>query len=83
MKTEFITEYIDYKIKENAELIILTYYELRVKLDLSNEQMQEFLELARIRLRNNNYKTYDIGESYTYNGLKKVVAENEMLVAMI
>ena len=83
MTTEFITEYIDYKIKENAELIILTYYELRVKLDLSNEQMQEFLDLARIRLRNNNYKTYDIGENYTYNGLKRVVAENEMLVAMI
>ncbi len=82
MTLDFITEYIEQKINKNEELVKFTYYELRVKLDLSTEETEEFVNLITIKLRNLKYKTYKAGESYTYNGTKYTVLENELIVAL-
>ena len=49
---QFITEYLDNKIKQNEDMLIITFYELRIKYDLSEDETQEFLSLSKIRLEN-------------------------------
>ena len=39
--------------------IVFTYYELRVKLNLSSEESLNFLHLVSTKLQNNNYKIYE------------------------
>ena len=44
MTTEFVTNYIDKKLNENDNFIRYTFYELRVKNNLSEEEVDEFLD---------------------------------------
>lgn len=82
MTLKFITDYIDKKIKENERKVILSFFEVRVKLNLSEEQTDEFLKLCRIRLENLGYQVYFTGAKYNYENENKVVQDNELLVAI-
>lgn len=82
MTLKFITDYIDKKIKENERKVILSFFEVRIKLNLSEEQTDEFLKLCRIRLENLGYQVYFTGAKYTYGNENKVVQDNELLVAI-
>ena len=82
MTLKFITDYIDKKIKENERKVILSFFEVRIKLNLSEEQTDEFLKLCRIRLENLGYQVYFTGAKYTYENENKVVQDNELLVAI-
>ena len=42
--------YIDRKIKLNSNIIIFTYYELRVKLNLYESETKEFLDMCEDEL---------------------------------
>lgn len=50
--------------------------------DLSNEQMEEFIYLAKTRLINLGYSTYIKGQKYFYNYKDNIVKDNEELVAI-
>ena len=54
MTMKQITEYLDKKIEENENFIKITFYELRVKLNLTQEETNKMLELAKTRLENMN-----------------------------
>lgn len=82
MTLKFITDYIDKKIKENERKVMLSFFEVRIKLNLSEEQTDEFLKLCRIRLENLGYQVYFTGAKYTYENENKVVQDNELLVAI-
>ena len=82
MTLKFITDYIDKKIKENERKVILSFFQLRIKLNLSEEQTDEFLKLCRIRLENLGYQVYFTGAKYNYENENKVVQDNELLVAI-
>ncbi len=82
MTLKFITDYIDKKIKENERKVILSFFEVRIKLNLSEEQTDEFLKLCRIRLENLGYQVYFTGAKYNYENENKVVQDNELLVAI-
>ena len=82
MKLKDITLYIDNKIEKNPNFIVFSYYDIRVKLDLSEEETNEFLRLSRIRLENLGYKVYFTGAKYTYNNCNRTVQDNELLVAI-
>ena len=47
---EYITNYIDKKIEQNENLIIIKFHELRVEENLPEEQIKYFLEKSKIRL---------------------------------
>ena len=79
---QFITEYLDNKIKQNEDMIIITFYELRIKYDLSEDETQEFLSLSKIRLENMKYQVYFTGAKYEQNGVIKTVQDNELMVAI-
>ncbi len=82
MNLEFIDNYIDKKLEENDEYIVFTFYELRVKSDLSKEDTFLFLHLVTQKLLNLGYSIYITKEKYTYKGEEKIVTDNQLLVAI-
>lgn len=77
-----ITEYLDNKIEQNSQKLVFTFYELRIKMDLTPPTVEKFLRLSETRLINLGYKTYKPGEYYKYQGEEFVVKENELLLAI-
>ena len=76
-----ITEYLDNKIEENSKKLTFTFYELRIKMDLTEPTIEKFLRLSETRLINLGYQTYRPGEVYEYEGELQIVKDNELLVA--
>ena len=82
MTLEYITEYIDKKIYKNDKFITVTFYELRIKEDLSKEDTFIFLKMSKHRLVNLGYKIYETGQRYEYEGKEKIVRSNVLFVAI-
>ena len=62
--------------------VVFSFYEIRIKLDLSEEETDEFLKLSRTRLENLGYQVYFTGAKFTYNNTNMVVQPNELMVAI-
>ena len=82
MTFEEVKESIEKKIDENGDFIRYSYFELRVKNNLSKDEVQMFLEIVRNKLENSNYKIYLEGDEYTYKNKKRKVGSNEYLIAI-
>lgn len=82
MTLEDIRESTDKKINENEKFIKYTFYELRVKENLSEEEMYYFVSLASTRLKNLGYSIYRTGQKYFYDYKEEYVKENELLIAI-
>ena len=67
MSLQQIDIYLENKLKQNKKYIVFTFYELRVKLNLSSEETYNFLHLVSTKLENNNYNTYRTGQKYYYD----------------
>ena len=59
-----------------------TFYELRVKYNLSEEDTDRFLLLIRTKLENEGYNVYFTGAKYEYNNARMTVQDNEMMIAI-
>lgn len=81
MVKELYTKLLDSKIAENENFIRFTFYELRVKNNLSEEQTDEFLRLCMTYLENKGYDVYVGNTRYKYNNATQSVQPNELLVA--
>lgn len=77
-----LDNYLNAKIQNNEDFIDFSFYELRIKNNLSKKESEKFIELSRIKLENNNYKTYGPGDSFIYNEETFQVRENQLLVAV-
>lgn len=82
MTTQFVENLINEKMSINKNEIIFTFYELRVKNNLSEEQVDEFLALSKIRLENIDYNVYFTGAKFTYQNANRTVQDNELMVAI-
>lgn len=82
MTMQFVTDYLDKKIKENENFIRYTFYELRVKNDLSEEEVDEFLRINRDYFENKGYKVYFTNARFTYNNTRMTVQDNELMIAI-
>lgn len=80
--TQLIDIILDSKMSENSDFIRITYYEIKIKCNLSNEQCDEFIRLAKIKLENINYRVYLQDEKYTYENANRTVQINEVLIAI-
>lgn len=80
--TQLIDIILDLKMSENSDFIRITYYEIKIKCNLSNEQCDEFIRLAKIKLENMNYRVYLQDEKYTYENANRTVQINEVLIAI-
>lgn len=82
MTLEFIDNYLNSKLAENKEIIKFSFYEVRMKLNLSEEDSIIFLQLIAQKLMNTGYFVYKTGETYTYKGKTQEILDNELLVAI-
>ena len=82
MTIQDITEYLDKKINENENFFIISVYEVRVINGVNENEVDNFLELAKTRLINLNYQVYFTNAEYTYRGERKQVKSNEYIVAI-
>lgn len=73
---------LENKIRENPNYIIYTFYELRVKYNLSEANTDRFLFLIRIKLENEGYNVYFTGAKFEYNNARMIVQDNEMMIAI-
>lgn len=70
------------KLNKNADYIRYTFYELRVKYNLSETDTDRFLELIRTKLQNENYRVYFTGARFEYKNAKMKVQDNELMIAV-
>ena len=82
MNVNFVGKIIDEKQEQNDKYIVFSFFELRVKYNLTEEQISEFLKLSKNRLENTKYKVFFTGEEFTYQGQKKKVKDNELMIAI-
>ena len=82
MTAKEITIFLNNKIKQDEKFIKITYFELRVKENLSQEETEQFIETAKLKLKNFNYKVFLSGDKYWYNGNSYIVQTNELLIAI-
>lgn len=82
MTIQFAENYIQDKISKNKYEIIYTFYELRVKNNLSEEEVDEFLRLNKIRLENLGYKVFFTGARFVYQNANRTVQPNQFMVAI-
>jgi len=82
LTTQFITEYLDNKIKLNEDYIVCTFYDFRVKNNRSEEEIEELLKFGKIRLENMGYKVFITGDKFIYNNCNRTVQDNELMIAI-
>ena len=82
MTLEFIDNYLNSKLAEKKEIIRFSFYEVRMKLNLSEEDSIIFLQLIAQKLMNTGYLVYKTGGTYTYKGKTQEILDNELLVAI-
>lgn len=82
MTIQFVEDYIQDKINKNENEIIYTFYELRVKNNLSEKEVDEFLKLNKIRLENLGYKVFFTGAKFVYQNANRTVQPNQFMVAI-
>lgn len=82
MTIQEITVYLDEKIHKNENEIVITFYEARVKLNLSEEETEYFLKLCRARLQNLGYTVYVTGEKFVYANENRTVQSNQLMIAI-
>lgn len=82
MTLEFVDSFINQKINSNENYVRFTFYELRVKYNLTEDETNKFLELAKNKFENMQYEVYFIGNTYEYQGITKQVEQNELMIAI-
>ena len=82
MTKQFVTDYLDEKIKENEEFIVCTFFDVIVKHNLPQLDEKEFVNEAKIKLENMDYKVFLSGDEYTFKYERRIVKENEYFVAI-
>lgn len=70
------------KICQDINYIRYTFYELKVKYNLSEEELDRFLILIRTKLENENYKVYFTDAKFIYENANRTVQPNEILIAI-
>ena len=69
---DLIEKTLEEKTNINMNYIKYTYYELRVKYNLSEQDINRFLYLLQTKLQN----------KYKYNNEEQIVKDNELIVAI-
>ena len=82
MTMKFVTEYIEKKVNENDKFIRYTFYELRIKNNLSQDDIEEFLDVNKDYFENKGYKVFFTGDKYEYNNETRYVEQNELMIAI-
>ena len=70
------------KICQDINYIRYTFYELKVKYNLSEKDLDRFLILIRTKLENEQYNVYFTDAKFVYENANRKVQPNEILIAI-
>ena len=79
---KFIINFIEEKEKENENYIRYTYYELKVKKGLTENQIDEVLRVSRDYFENKGYNVYFTNAEFEFQNAKRRVEINEYMIAI-
>ena len=77
-----IDKLVEEKLEIDDKFLRFTFYEVMVKNKVSNQQEDEFLNLAKNKLNNMRYTVYFQEQQFIYNEARMRVQPNELLIAM-
>lgn len=77
-----IDKLIDEKLLKDKNFLRFSFYEVRVKGEVTSEEENEFLELAKTKLNNMRYIVYLQEQEFIYNEARMRVQPNELLIAI-
>lgn len=79
-----LIQIINKKIEElkDTNFIKYTFYELRIKYNLTEKEIDRFLELSKNYFEQKGYSVYFTGARYTYNGKTSTVGQNYYMIAI-
>ena len=77
-----VFNYFENKISENKSVIRITFYEIRVKYNLTEDETQDFLQFAKNKFEDMGYNVYFTDSKYTYKGTRRIVQTNELMIAI-
>ncbi len=70
------------KIIQDSKIIRYSFYELRVKENLNEEEVNRFLELIKNKLEKMNYRVFFTGAKFEYEEANRIVQGNELMIAI-
>lgn len=79
---EFTQKFIKDKITLNPRIIRYSYYEIKVKLNLSDEVIDRFLKCSKIILEELNYKVFFTGTRFKFENADRIVETNEYMISI-
>lgn len=84
MTDSFVINYINNKLTQTSDInyIRYTFYELRVKNNLSEKDLDKFLEINKNYFENKGYSVYFTGTRFTYKNANMTVQPNEIMIAV-
>ncbi len=77
-----IDKLVEEKLEIDDKFLRFTFYEVMVKNKVSNQQEDEFLNLAKNKLNNMRYTVYFQEQQFIYNEARMRVQPNELLIAI-
>lgn len=84
MTDMFVIKYIDNKLRgvENPNFIRYTFYELRIKNNLTEEEIDRFLKINKDYFENKGYEVFFTGAKFIYKDMALTVQDNELMIAV-
>lgn len=84
MDNMFVIKYIDNKLREveNPNFIRYTFYELRIKNNLTEEEIDRFLKINKDYFENKGYEVFFTGAKFIYKDMALTVQDNELMIAV-
>ena len=86
MKSEdlfkFVENFVNVKITKNNDIVKFSYFEIKIKMNMDEEDIDRFLKCSKIILEDQGYQVYLLGEKYYFEGEQRKVEDNEFLVAI-
>lgn len=78
----FTINFIKQKEKENENYIRYSYYELKIKNNLTEKEIDEVLRVSRDYFENKEYKVFFTNAEFEYKNAKRKVESNEYMIAI-
>ena len=78
---QFTKELIESKEIENTNYIRYSYYELKVKDNLTEKEIDYVLKSSRDYFENKGYKVYFTNAEFEYQNVKRKVEINDYMIA--
>ena len=86
MKSEdlfkFVENFVNVKITKNNDIVKFSYFQIKIKMNMDEEDIDRFLKCSKIILEDQGYQVYQLGEKYNFEGEQRKVEDNEFLVAI-